>query len=1007
MAKKAAKKTSRTQKSTVQSEKRIVSTGRELQTALQQHTTGIFHPHWWQDRLLRHSMSDESLRLQLLRFLDVLPALRTHEAIAEHLELYYQEIRQYLPAAIRIGLDLTTGNAVLSRALAYNVRLNARRFADRFSAGDSFAEILQSCRKRRRHRLGSVLSLPGGAILSKAESGLYLQTALNLITCLSQAAAEWPEDELIDRDYHGLSAPVQLLVRSGAICTPFSTVDGDGTIRRLSEQLRTLLRTSEQCGIGIWLSAESFEQRRLTMTAFRQVLSEEEFRYCEHCGFEIDASLQLAAEEVRVLRELAQSRGIPIPVRLIGSRRPDHEIRRADGISCPDQALRSAQQIADAQEQLLESLFEDHSCFRIAVVGTTLRSVAHAIAAAEQAQLPQTAFEFHLNPVWSGQLPEILISRGHRVRIHAHTGAPVNELSLVARRLLENPTLTAQVSQNFLDSACDEELIMKSSTDNTAENPETDGIVTCFQNEPRTDFSLAENRTAMQEALDWVTDQAGGSFPLIIDGKSSDSRATLLSRSPSARSVIIGKVASASLEQAAEAVNAARRAFQSWAATDALTRVEYLELIAAEIRDRRFELAAWIISETGRTWREADAEVSDAIDLCQYYCTTMRNLTANQAQEIAGEELQVSWRPRGVCVAICNSFSPLSTMTGTLAAALAVGNTLVLKPSEQGAVTAAKLVEITRNSGLPGGVVNFLPGNKDELISALVSNPQTDVILFSGSHEQALAVNELAARADGGLTGLKRVIADITTSNPIVIDDDADLDVAIPAVIHSAFNSAGQHPAACSHVVVLKGIQQEFISRLEAAVADLQPGLASDPATQLGPVIDEETVAELKKTIKRLDPELDGNLLVTTNVPKTLKDGSFFAPHVFTDVHPDSVLVRQPSPGPLLAIVTARTIDDAFQIVGNRRGAVAAGVFSRNPETLARAQSEILAGSLFLNRDLTASVVARHPAGVCRMAGTGASTGTPEWLQQFAIPVAISEDVSRRGYVRRAPGKKR
>ncbi len=1007
MAKKAAKKTSRTRKSPVRSETRIVSTGRELQTALQRHTTGIFHAHWWQDRLLRHSMADESLRLQLLRFLDVLPALRTHEAIAEHLELYYQEIRQHLPAAVRIGLDLTTGNAVLSRALAYNVRMNARRFADRFSAGDSFSEILHTCRRRRRHRLGSVLSLPGATILSKAESDLYLQTALNLMKSISESAAEWPEDELIDRDSHGLSAPVQLLIRSDAICSPFSSVDGDRTIRRLAEQLRILLRTSEECGTGIWLSADGIEQRRLTLAAFRQVLSEAEFQYSEHCGLEVDASLRLAADEISELRELAESRGTPIPVRLTSSRRPDHERRQSDSVGCPDRALRGPQQAADAQEQLLEALFAAHSCFRIALAGTTLRSVAHAIAAAEQAELPLAAFEFHLDPVWSGQLPEILVSRGHRVKLHAHTGAPVHELSLVARRLLENPTLTAQVSQNFLGSACDEELIMKSSTDNTADNPDTDTDESRFQNEARTDFSLAENRASMQEALDWVADQFGGSFPLIIDGKSSDSRATLLSRSPSARSVIIGKVASASLEQAGEAVNAARRAFQPWAATDALTRVEYLELVAAEIRERRFELAAWIICETGRTWQEADAEVSDALDLCQYYCTTMRNLTENQAQEIAGEELQISWRPRGVCVAICGSISPLSTMTGTLAAALAAGNTLVLKPSEQGAVTAAKLVEITRNAGLPGGVVNFLPGNKDELVSALVSNPQTDVIVFSGSHEQALAVNELAAHTVASQTGLRRVIADITTSNPIIIDDDADLDVAIPAVIHSAFSGAGQHSAACSHVVVLKGIQQEFVSRLEAAVADLHPGLATDPATRLGPVIDEETVTQLKKIVKSLDPEQDGNPLATITVPKALSDGCFFPPHIFTDVHPDSVLVQQPSPGPLLAIVTARTIDDAFQIAGNSRGAVATGVFSRNPETLARAQSEILAGSLFLNRDLTASVVARHPAGACRMAGTGASIGTPEWLQQFAIPVAISEDVSRRGYSRSASGKKR
>lgn len=1007
MAKKAAKKSTRSRKTPARVEKEILRTGQEIQAALKQRTTGIFHKHWWQDQMIRRGMSDESTRLQFLRFLDVLPALHSHEAVSGHLEMYYREICNHLPGAIRLGLDLSTGNSVLSRALSYNARSNTRRIAKRFSAGDSGEQILRYLRERRRRRLGTVLSMPRGAVLSKRESQQYINAAVNLITMIGQATSHWADDTLIDIDVCGLLPQSHLVVRVSGLDHRFSVVDAVGTIERVSDGLRQILRQCIDAQVAVYLETESADQRAITLTVLQQVLMEEEFRDCDLCGVEIDASLAATAEEIETLGKWSAQRRIPLPVRLIEAGSPDQEQRQRQRRNEPTVTTTPTIGAAAARESLLQQILQQPGSFRPALVGQDLRAIAHAITLIEGSQLDPSAIEFHLDPVWSGHLPDVLVQRNCRVRMHASTGDPVTELSLMARHFLQNTSLTKQLIRNFLESASDETLPMKSSNDETEETLETEADEVSCPNEPRTDFSVEEKRKAMQESLDWVKDQFGASFPLIIDGKSSDSRSSILSRSPSDRNQIIGKVAAASTEQATEAIEAARRAFQPWAATETAVRLEYTELIAAEMRDRRFELAAWIVCENGRTWREADAEVADAIDLCHYHVHTMRELSSDSERQAAGEQLRVAWRPRGVCAVVSESNSPLAGITGAIAAALVTGNTVVLKPCEHSSVVAAKLVEITRNAGLPGGVVNYLPGNAEDLVETLVTHTETDVIVFSGSRERAFQINQLAAQPDKDRREVRRVIADAATSNTIIVDEDADLDQAIPGVVRSAFSCGGQHPSACSSVIVLKGIQQKFVARLQAAVQDLKMGPADDPSTEIGPLISEETVKRLQKRIRQLDSETDGNELVSIPVPRSLKNGTYFGPRVYSDVPADSILLRQRLSGPLLAVTTARQLDDAIQLANQHSPSHAVAVYSRNPESLRRVQTELTAGSLFLNRDLTETVIARHPTGGCRLAGTGASAGTPEWLQQFATPVAISEDISTRGFESKTRKKKK
>ncbi len=304
--------------------------------------------------------------------------------------------------------------------------------------------------------------------------------------------------------------------------------------------------------------------------------------------------------------------------------------------------------------------------------------------------------------------------------------------------------------------------------------------------------------TPCRRRLDDVAAQFGRDYPLVIGGRTIETRGSIVSRSPSHKSQTVGRVASASPDDASDAIDAARRAFRDWSRLDAAHRCEYLELVAAEMRIRRFEMAAWQVYECGKPWAEADADVAEAIDFCMYYAHEMRRLAVPRQCDVPGEENSYFYRPRGVAVVIAPWNFPLAILTGMTAAALVTGNTVIMKPAEQSSVVAAKFMELLRTAGLPDGVVNFLPGVGEEVGPELVGSPDVDLIAFTGSRTVGLAINARAAETDPRQSMVKHVIAEMGGKNAIIVDADADLDEAVVGVMHSAFGYAGQKCSACS-----------------------------------------------------------------------------------------------------------------------------------------------------------------------------------------------------------------
>jgi RHH-type proline utilization regulon transcriptional repressor/proline dehydrogenase/delta 1-pyrroline-5-carboxylate dehydrogenase len=366
--------------------------------------------------------------------------------------------------------------------------------------------------------------------------------------------------------------------------------------------------------------------------------------------------------------------------------------------------------------------------------------------------------------------------------------------------------------------------------------------------------------------------------------------------------------------------------------------------------------------------------------------------------DFQGEENSYHYRPRGVAVVIAPWNFPLAILTGMTAAAIVTGNTVVMKPAEQASVVGARLMEIIRNAGVPDGVVNFLPGIGEDIGPELIASPDVDMVCFTGSQTVGLEINRIASDTDERQTSVRHVIAEMGGKNAIIVDSDADLDEAVLGVMHSAFGYAGQKCSACSRVIVLEPAYPAFLERLTEATRSLKIGEADDPATTIGPVIDEEARQRILAAVKSVDAEDGEEVALAVNVDKLAKQGTFVGPHIITGVSADSNLAQEEIFGPVLAVTKVRTLDEAFSVANSTRYALTGGVYSRSPSTLKRARQEFAVGNLYLNREITGALVQRQPFGGFRMSGIGTKAGGPDYLLQFLIPINITENTMRRGF---------
>jgi RHH-type proline utilization regulon transcriptional repressor/proline dehydrogenase/delta 1-pyrroline-5-carboxylate dehydrogenase len=299
-----------------------------------------------------------------------------------------------------------------------------------------------------------------------------------------------------------------------------------------------------------------------------------------------------------------------------------------------------------------------------------------------------------------------------------------------------------------------------------------------------------------------------------------------------------------------------------------------------------------------------------------------------------------------------------------------------------------------KEAGFPDGVANFLPGRGEEIGPHLVSHPDVALIAFTGSRQVGLEILRQAAEVQSGQRFVKQVIAEMGGKNAIIVDDDADLDEAVSGVAASAFGYAGQKCSACSRVIVLRTVHHIFLRRLIETTRSLKIGPAEDPATMVGPLIDEEARQRVLDYIEMGEREAR----LVCRVEHDNPNGTFVGPVIFDEVSPSARIAREEIFGPVLAVLTAASFDEAIAIANDTDYALTAGLYSRSPRHIVQAKRELNAGNLYVNRSITGALVDRQPFGGFKLSGIGSKAGGPDYLPQFCVPKTITENTIRHGF---------
>ena len=396
--------------------------------------------------------------------------------------------------------------------------------------------------------------------------------------------------------------------------------------------------------------------------------------------------------------------------------------------------------------------------------------------------------------------------------------------------------------------------------------------------------------------------------------------------------------------------------------------------------------------ETGKTWPEADADLCEAIDFCRYYAREMRRLSCGRL-DVPGEEIRHEYIARGVAAVIAPWNFPLAILCGMTTAALVAGNSVIMKPSGQSAVIAAVFGRILREAGVPPGVIHCLPGSGSEIGSALVEHPDVAIIAFTGSREVGLKIWETAGRTPPGQSQLKKVLCEMGGKNAVIVDDDADLDEAVPGIVASAFGYQGQKCSALSRLIVLPQVRERLIRRVIEATESLRMGDPSDPAVSIGPLIDRAAHDRVRGIIENGKREAT----LAFAAPVKEKTGWFVGPTIFTGVAPNSRLAQEEIFGPVLSIIDATDLDEALRVANGTAYALTGGFYSRSPSRIEHVKAAFRVGNLYINRAITGALVARHPFGGFGMSGGGTKAGGPDYLLNFLYPKVTAENVMRRG----------
>ncbi len=962
---------------------------------------------WWSERMLSWAMADPGFRTQLFRFVDVFPTTTGDADALRHLHEYFTGADA--PRLLDLGVELAEHVPLGEHMSAALARHNIARMARQFIIGTTAGEAAAGAGRLWQSGTAATVDLLGEKTLSAEEADAYAARVAELIVTLAASAEHWAPDDHLCHDDLGSLPRASVSIKPTALAPLYAPLTRELGKAQAAQRLRPLLRLASDLGVFVWVDMEHYDVKDITLELFRELMDEPELAGLD-AGIVLQAYLRdtradlvdvISWSAARLARDAVPK---PIGVRLVKGAYWDAEVARARVEGWPVPVFEDKGH-TDANYERCTRLLHDHHAQVRAAFGThNLRSLAYAVTWARHLGIADNGYECQMLYGMAEPMHAAIRGLGLRLRVYAPMGELLPGMSYLIRRLLENTSQQGFVRLAFAEGASIGQLVaapppgdvpgpaespLEGQAAQHATDPEAPGRYT---HEPGWEWRRGGTGQHFSKSVDEAMRRGPLEVQGVIGGQPVRTGISFDSVDPGAPETEIARVVRCGPVEADEAIAVAVGAFEGWSRTPAAERVGVVFRLAAWMRQRRAELAALEVFEVGKPCAEADADVCEAIDFCEYYGRQMLRLARGaNVESPQGEANSLTYAAKGVCAVISPWNFPLAIPCGMVVAALAAGDTVVLKPAEQSPAVASMLVRGLHESGLPAGVLGFLPGFGD-VGARLVRHPDVGVVAFTGSLAVGLDIVAAAGRNVPGQRQLKRVVAEMGGKNAIVVDADADLDQVIPAVVHSAFSYAGQKCSACSRLVVLDSMHDEVVRRLVGATRELVVGHPSDIAVTVGPLIDEEARARVRSYVQLGEGRL---ALGPLGLPES---GWFAGPTILDDVSPSDRVAREEIFGPVLAVLRAADFSDALAVANETDFALTAGVFSRSPSHIATARAVLRAGNVYVNRGITGAVPGRQPFGGYGLSGVGSKAGGPDYLLAFLDQRVVSENTLRQGF---------
>lgn len=979
----------------------IENLARQFSALVMDARPGLFDSSFWHGRLLEWAMADPLFKADLYRFVDVLPTLVTPEQVSDHVREYLLSGRHTIPGMADLAVKAAASGLFAGPAAA-SIRKGIEQLAGQFIIAGTIEGAVHAIKKEMENGYAFTADILGESTLSLREAEKYRAGYESLITGFSSMMAGADTPDILSCNHLGPIPVANVSIKISAMDPNLESADPAGGIARLKKLVWPLLLLAKERNVFVNFDLEQWEYHEITYGLFEEIASAPEMKNHPHIGIVVQAYLRNATNDINRLIALAKTRETPFTIRLVKGAYWDYETTVAKQKGLPSPVF-TAKVDTDANYENLSRILLDNTAHLHAAFGShNRRSLLHAMAAAKTRNVPVNALEIQMLYGMAEPEREAARKMGYRVRLYAPIGELLPGIGYLVRRLLENTSNNSFIRLSYHDVTDPGELMAKPQF-----QPETPfqplmvkgNTGSPFENFPPADFTDAAVRREYAMAIDRCRERLPVKVPVALRGKNRFGGETMNRHCPGDTGLPVSSVTVPTLAEAEEAVQAAMEGFLDWREWAVAKRAAVIEKTADILEERRADLVALEAFEVAKPWREADADIGEAIDFCRYYARqAVLELSPRKQGAIPGEYNLLVYEGRGPTLIVSPWNFPVAILCGMTVAALAAGNSVILKPSSKSCASAYEFFRCLLAAGVPPGAVQFVPGAGKTVGDMLVRHPLVAQIAFTGSREVGLSIMERAGRVAPGQLQIKRVVCEMGGKNAVVIDDDADMDEAVGGIMKSAFGYAGQKCSACSRVVAVgEKAYRKFIRRFVDACRSIITAPAHSPECRLGPVIDEAAYRRLKEVIQ--NPGAGAEAVYRGEANAIPEGGYFIPPAIFAvdDIrHP---LMQKELFGPVVAVTRTKDFESAIAIAMSTEYALTGGIYSRNPRNIELAKRTFHVGNLYINRPVTGAMVHRQPFGGFGMSGGGTKAGGPGYLLNFCQPRSISENTMRRGFI--------